>query len=53
VLENGLDKCTCSKTKCVRHGKCQECIKKHKEKNNLPWCKREKKNIVKKIFAAK
>lgn len=43
MLENGLDKCTCSKLKCVRHGKCSECMAYHMKKDNLPRCKREKK----------
>ena len=42
MLENGLDRCTCPKTKCKLHGKCEECIAKHMVKNKLPRCKREK-----------
>lgn len=52
MLENGLDKCTCPKTKCIRYGKCKECIEKHKAKNNLPRCKREKKTNIEKILRA-
>jgi len=43
MLENGMDRCTCPKTKCKLHGKCGECIAKHMVKNKLPRCKREKK----------
>ena len=48
VFENGLDECTCPKTKCKLHGKCEECIAKHKARNKLPRCKREKKGFSKK-----
>ena len=51
MLENGLDKCTCPKNKCVRHGKCQECMEKHK--SSLPRCKRENKSAGKKLFVGK
>jgi len=44
LFENGLDRCTCPKTKCALHGKCEECIEKHRARNKLPRCKREKKN---------
>jgi len=43
LFENGLDKCTCPKTKCKLHGKCKECIEKHEAKGKIPRCKREKK----------
>ncbi|MEL7569011.1 MAG: hypothetical protein AAGU14_00445 [Eubacteriaceae bacterium] len=39
LLENGLEICTCKKTKCVRYGKCVECMEHHKK--SLPACKRE------------
>ncbi len=42
MLENGLEKCTCKRTKCERHGKCAECIAHHKNSRYPPQCKREK-----------
>ena len=41
MLENGLEKCTCPKTKCKRHGYCKDCIEHHTK--SLPRCKRESK----------
>lgn len=32
--------CPCPKTKCERHGRCQECTAYHARKNKLPRCKR-------------
>ena len=46
LFENGLDRCTCPKTKCALHGKCEECIEKHRARNKLPRCKREKKRFL-------
>lgn len=51
MLENGLNKCTCKKNKCMRHGKCNECIEYHKNnKHYVPYCKRKinknAKNVV-------
>lgn len=40
LLENGLEICTCRKAKCIRYGKCADCIEHHKK--SLPACKREK-----------
>lgn len=45
MLENGSEVCSCKKLKCVRHGKCDECIAYHKNKDQLPRCKRPKKSI--------
>ena len=42
MLENGLEKCTCPKTKCKRHGNCVECFKRHTK--SLPRCKRVNKS---------
>ena len=41
MLENGLDICTCPKTKCKRHGNCMECVAHHAK--SLPRCKRNAK----------
>ena len=48
MLDNGLDKCSCPKTKCVRHGNCKDCSEYHAK--SLPRCKRERKNILNKLF---
>lgn len=45
MLENGLEKCTCKRTKCKRFAKCDECIAHHKDKKNPPYCKRVFKDI--------
>ncbi len=40
-------KCPCKRTKCEHHGKCEECIAHHKEKETKypPYCmKKTKKN---------
>ncbi len=52
MLENGSEICNCKKTKCARHGKCKECIEYHNQSRSLPlpYCKRPKKSIVKKLF---
>ena len=42
MFENGMDRCTCPRTKCKLHGKCKECVVKHGTKNKLPRCKRGK-----------
>ena len=42
MLENGLEKCTCPKTKCKRHGNCVECVKRHTKSS--PRCERENKS---------
>ena len=46
MLENGSNACSCRKKKCVRHGKCNECIEYHKVKNHLPYCKRTKRSFL-------
>lgn len=35
--------CPCKRTKCVRHGNCEECIAHHKEKETKyePYCMRK------------
>lgn len=33
-------KCICKKTECKYHGKCKECIEKHKNDGNKPHCMR-------------
>ncbi|EGD46156.1 hypothetical protein Cpap_0450 [Ruminiclostridium papyrosolvens DSM 2782] len=45
MLENGSEVCSCKKIKCIRHGRCQECIAYHNGKNSLPRCKRKEANI--------
>ena len=30
--------CTCPNTKCVRHGRCCECVAWHRKKGNPPNC---------------
>ncbi len=47
-LENGLEKCNCIKKNCPRHGKCSECLEHHSNSRYVPYCKREKSNMVKK-----
>jgi hypothetical protein len=43
VLENGLEQCNCKKKKCIRHGKCEECVvyQKTNSYHALPYCKRK------------
>ena len=37
------NQCNCPKTKCTRHGKCDECRKHHAEhKKYPPFCDRQK-----------
>lgn len=37
-----VEKCTCPKVECPRHGKCCECVIYHREeKKNIPLCLRE------------
>jgi hypothetical protein len=33
--------CPCPKKDCPRHSNCEECVKYHKAKNELPFCARE------------
>jgi hypothetical protein len=45
MLENGLEKCSCKRKKCERHGNCKECMAQHNSENKkypLPYCKRVK-----------
>ncbi|HAB61641.1 MAG TPA: hypothetical protein DCE48_13275 [Lachnospiraceae bacterium] len=37
--------CPCKRTKCERHGKCEECIEHHKKKESKyePYCMRKSK----------
>ena len=30
--------CVCPKTSCPNHGKCCDCVVKHKETDSLPFC---------------
>ncbi|ACL77399.1 hypothetical protein Ccel_3107 [Ruminiclostridium cellulolyticum H10] len=54
ILENGLKECNCKKKSCIRHGKCAECLKYHKENSKyLPYCKRKKVNPSKLIKGSK
>lgn len=43
MLENRLEKCTCKKKNCERHGNCAECIEFHKTNKHEPYCMRKKK----------
>lgn len=49
MLENGCEVCNCKKTKCIRHGKCKECIEHHNRTKSLspPYCKRPPKKVRK------
>ncbi len=38
--------CTCKNVECGNHGKCCECVKRHKGLGNLPFCLRHIENIV-------
>ncbi len=38
--------CNCKNETCVNHGKCCECVKRHKGLGNLPFCLRHIENIV-------
>lgn len=41
MLENGLEACTCKRTRCERFGKCEECVRHHEEHSkHPPYCKR-------------
>ncbi len=37
--------CNCKNTACVNHGKCCDCVKRHKGLGNLPFCLRHIENI--------
>ncbi len=30
--------CSCPKKNCINHGKCCECVIKHKDTDSLPFC---------------
>lgn len=45
MIKNELDNCKCDDKECKRHGKCEECIEFHKDKEKPVYCKREKKSI--------
>lgn len=38
---NNTNPCPCPGLKCPSHGKCCECIVKHKRAGNVPYCLRE------------
>ncbi len=40
--------CTCVKVECENHGKCCDCVKRHKGLGNLPFCLRHIENLVQK-----
>ncbi|WP_169738174.1 hypothetical protein [Clostridium akagii] len=42
MLENGKNICDCKNEKCIRHGKCSECIEFHRKLEQLPYCKKTK-----------
>lgn len=50
MLENGLEKCNCKKTKCERFGNCEACIEHHKthKRYPLPYCTRQLEKLKKK-----
>lgn len=50
MLENESNICSCKKEKCIRHGKCNECIEYHRKPGRLPYCKRPKFNLFNKLF---
>lgn len=37
-IQRNLDFCTCTYEPCSRKGKCCECVKYHRSKNELPGC---------------
>jgi len=50
MLENGNKICNCKRKKCVRHGKCSECIEYHKNSKSLPlpYCRGPKFDLLNK-----
>ncbi len=32
------EECLCPKRTCKNHGKCSECVKKHRDTDSLPYC---------------
>ena len=37
-----VKKCACQKTECANHSKCCDCVARHVELGNLPFCLRPK-----------
>ncbi len=33
-----VKECVCPKTTCANHGKCCQCVMKHKNSDSLPYC---------------
>ena len=33
-----VKKCACPKTSCANHGKCCDCVTKHRDTDSLPFC---------------
>mgnify|MGYP006081968351 FL=1 len=33
-----VTECTCPKITCPNHGKCCDCVKKHRDTDSLPFC---------------
>lgn len=33
-----VENCACPKVNCVNHGKCCQCVIKHKNTDSLPYC---------------
>ncbi|MEG0457244.1 MAG: hypothetical protein RR549_03850 [Oscillospiraceae bacterium] len=38
MLCNKLKECACPKKSCKNHGKCCDCVIKHKSTDSLPFC---------------
>lgn len=45
AFENGLEKCTCIKRNCERHGNCVECLEHHRNSRYVPYCKKKKSKV--------
>jgi len=39
---NEVRNCVCPNKECENHSKCCECVAKHSENGNLPFCLKEK-----------
>lgn len=35
---NNVKECSCPKTTCINHGKCCQCVIKHRTTDSLPFC---------------
>lgn len=35
---NNVKECSCPKTACINHGKCCQCVIKHRTTDSLPFC---------------